>query len=391
MTAYTNLPLRFYYIPDAALSSVIMVAVSGLVSMPKAFLEFFDVKLWDFVSSQVALWVTLFVSVEAGIAAGVAFSLVVLLFRVARPHNRVLKPLRTRPDIFVASGSTAGDVIRNTTNPPPGVLIFRMEESATFPNMETFKMWAQDEVYRYTRFGGQVKTTQDRLWSDDLEVRIQRLRSQSYSSKKRSSTIYMDDKDLPYLRAVILDCSAMNSIDTTGLQGLLDLRENLKDYAGVLDDPSVFFELHFVAVNDSVLPILERSGLTSTNPDSTRTRQHKVRVSRHAGDIESANHLDSVDDTHTDRDSLLSNQSSSSSDLFKAIGYVPALDSLVHLSIQDAIDAVQLHLELWQRTGVDHREAMLGDAGEPGPLTSDSDSDHDSLYKPSSTHELQYI
>ncbi|KAK3815507.1 MAG: sulfate transporter family-domain-containing protein [Benniella sp.] len=384
----------FYYIPDAALSAVIMVAVSGLVSMPKVFREFFNVNLWDFMSSQVALWVTLFVSVEVGIAAGVVFSLVVLLFRVARPQIRLLKPLRTRPNVFVASSTySTSNIILDTVNPPPGILIFRMEESATFPNVETFKIWAQDEVYRHTRFGGRARTAQDRLWSDDLELRIQQLRIQGRrSGRARQSMIPLEDQDLPYLRAVILDCSSMNNIDTTGLQGLRDLKENLKDYAGARNDPDVFFELHFVDVHDSVLPILERSGLTRANPDPMAMQLRKFQVSRPTHDMESGNPLDSEDEDNapSDRDSLLSSRShhsSSSSASLKAIGSVPGLDSLVHLTIPDAIDAVHFHLDQWQRTRGEQGEA----AGGSGLATSDSESDQDSLYKPSSTHELQYI
>ncbi|KAI7830178.1 sulfate transporter family-domain-containing protein [Gamsiella multidivaricata] len=340
----------FYYIPDAALSAVIMVAVSSLVSFPDVFMEFFDVNLWDFVSSQVALWVTLFVSVEVGIAAGVGFSLVVLLFRVARPQIHLLQPLRTRPDVFVTSTYSTSKIM-DTVNLPPGVLVFRMEEGATFPNMETFKTWAQDQVYKHTRFGGLTKTAHDRLWSDDLEIHIRRLRAQN----QHSSLVSLEDKDLSYLRAVILDCSAMNNIDSTGLQGLRDLHENLKDYAGARDDPEVFFELHFVAVQDNVLPILERSGLTTPSPVPGSTRLRKVQV------------------------------------LSRDFRSVSALDSVVHLTIRDAINAVLRHAEVWKRALNEDTILEIADMGGSGSFISDSDSDEDSLHKQPSTHELQYI
>ncbi|KAG0366965.1 hypothetical protein BGZ54_004616 [Gamsiella multidivaricata] len=365
----------FYYIPDAALSAVIMVAVSSLVSFPDVFMEFFDVNLWDFVSSQVALWVTLFVSVEVGIAAGVGFSLVVLLFRVARPQIHLLQPLRTRPDVFVTSTYSTSKIM-DTVNLPPGVLVFRMEEGATFPNMETFKTWAQDQVYKHTRFGGLTKTAHDRLWSDDLEIHIRRLRAQN----QHSSLVSLEDKDLSYLRAVILDCSAMNNIDSTGLQGLRDLHENLKDYAGARDDPEVFFELHFVAVQDNVLPILERSGLTTPSPVPGSTRLRKVQVL-------------SRDFSTSSQRSLLnhSHRISASHGSLRSIGSVSALDSVVHLTIRDAINAVLRHAEVWKRALNEDTILEIADMGGSGSFISDSDSDEDSLHKQPSTHELQYI
>ncbi|KAI1315995.1 hypothetical protein EDD11_010577 [Mortierella claussenii] len=450
-----------------------MVAVSSLISRPPVFLEFFDVNLWDFLSSQIALWVTIFVSVEVGIATGVGFSLAVLLFRVARPQLQVLRPLRTRPDVFVVSADSSSlssmdyryRSIRDTASLPPGVLVFRMEESATFPNMETFKTWAQDQVYRHTRFGGVVRTAHDRLWSDNLELHIQRLRTHQHlqqqyalneqqhrlsrmerrynegdedtttsllhskpssppllpfspSSSSSSSSPLPSDKDLPFLRAVILDCSAMNNIDTTGLQGIRDLNENLKDYAGVRDDPTRFFELHFTGVQETVLPILERSGLTlPTRPPplpsfssysetvispTTTTPLHQLHEAGHANEPQRDR-----SDQHQSRKS-----SSSSIDSLRSIGSVPSLDSLIHLTIRDAVDAVLSHASAWRRAIADNGGTIRGaaegarsstpttvgesvinvdDYGESSSMISDPESDQDSTHKQPSTHELQYI
>ncbi|KAF8939816.1 hypothetical protein BGZ58_008648 [Dissophora ornata] len=374
----------FYYIPDAALSAVIIVAVSSLISLPDVFLEFFNVNLWDFLSSQVALWATLFVSVEVGIASGVGFSLAVLLFRVARPRFRLLRPLRTRPDVFVASKYYANNIL-DTVNSPPGVLVFRMEESATFPNMETFKNWVQDEVYRHTRFGGFVKTTQDRLWSDDLEIYIQRLRAQEGRGHASLLHSAFEDKDLPFLRGVILDCSAMNNIDSTGLQGLRDLRENLREYAGASDDPSVFFELHFVAVQDDVLPILELSGLTIPNgaPSSIPPRNVQIlsRDMNSAGPLRSGDFQDDITHSH----GLLNNHKQwmpLSSRSLRAIGSVPSLNSVVHFTIRDAIDVVMLHAEAWRGVVDEVVVAIRGaEISSAGDLSSDSESDYSSLHK----------
>ncbi|KAF8985436.1 hypothetical protein BGZ46_004294 [Entomortierella lignicola] len=380
----------FFYIPDAALSSVIMVAVSSLISPPEVFQEYFNIGLWDFLSSQVALWVTLFVSIEAGIAAGVGFSIVVLLFRVARPQFHVLQPLRTRPDIFICNPSVASRYAFNkmldTVSPPPGVLVFRMEEGATFPNIGAFKTWIRDEVYRYTRFGGVVKTAEDRLWSDDLEIHIRRLRSQGSNSRThvfdREALPNIEDKDLPYLRAVILDCSSMNHIDSTGLQGLKTLIDNLRDYAGARDDPKVFFEFHFVSVHNSVLPMLERSGLTTPNDVSVALHQiRQIQVHGSRDQDEQPSHR--IITKHGNQ------KSTSYGSPYGAIGTVSSLNSLIHLTIRDAIDAIQSHSEAWKK--VFDNELAGDDAGEMGDYSSDTESDQSSTKRQSSTHELQFL
>ncbi|KAF9957467.1 hypothetical protein BGZ72_001795 [Mortierella alpina] len=445
----------FFYIPDAALSAVIMVAVSSLISPPSVFLEFFNVNLWDFLSSQVALWVTLFVSVEAGIASGVGFSLLVLLFRVARPQLHTLRPLKYRNDVFVASAAAADsfdsedddeflfsgathrqphhhrqgyhhfDQTLDTVDPPPGILIFRMEEAATFPNMETFKTWAQDQAYKHTRFGGKLRTAQDRLWSDDLEIHIRRLRAprilrsyprgqedettqqqrplfskmdprrQRTRTRTRTATTLavttqlLEDEDLPRLRAVILDCSAMNQIDSTGLQGLRDLRENLCDYAGARDDPDMFFELHFVAVQMNVLPILRRSGLlTPTHSPVTSLLQVQVQAQDHDQQARVSQ------ESNSDRGSEASDRGSASSygsftRRGAAAAVSPRLDSLVHLTIRDAIHAILRRAEAG--TSADAGGQAVDEDGQGFVSDSDESEHAPSLHKYSSTHALHAI
>ncbi|KAF9327824.1 hypothetical protein BG006_008920 [Podila minutissima] len=367
----------FFYIPDAALSAVIMVAVSTLVSPPSVFYQYFKINLWDFLSAMVALFVTIFVSVEAGIAAGVAFSVVVLLFRVARPNFHILRQLKDRPDVFVDEFATK---TFDTEPAPHGILVFRIEESTTFPNTETFKMWVVDEVYKHTRFGGRVKKVSDRLWSDDLDVHIRGLRRIAHGPDSN-----ITDNDLPKLRAVILDFSAVNNIDSTGLQGLFDLRELLKDYAGVADYPDTFFEVHFVGIQANVLRILELSGITrpvgpiamqkvepledivvetaSNGSETSSSRdaygsQDQIlsnggdHASRDQSEIDESGAEHQKDEEHELGDwNREVNHAGLGSGSLSVYGASPFLkeEGLVHLTVRDAIDAVLVRNATWRR------------------------------------------
>ncbi|KAG0335653.1 hypothetical protein BG000_007345 [Podila horticola] len=368
----------FFYIPDAALSAVIMVAVSTLVSPPSVFYQYFKINLWDFLSAMVALFVTIFVSVETGIASGVGFSLVVLLFRVARPNFHVLRQLKDRPDVFVDESATK---TFDTEPTPHGILVFRIEESTTFPNTETFKTWVVDEVYKYTRFGGRVKKVSDRLWSDDLDVHIRDLRHVAHGPDSN-----ITDNDLPKLRALILDFSAVNNIDSTGLQGLFDLREVLKDYAGVADYPDTFFEVHFVGIQANVLRILELSGITrpvgpiamqkveplenvvvETASTGSETSSRDAYGSHdqilpngnggHASRDQSEISESGVEHRKDEEEHELGNwnrdvsHASLGSGSLSVYGASPFLkeEGLVHLTVRDAIDAVLVRNAAWRR------------------------------------------
>ncbi|KAF9353023.1 hypothetical protein BGX26_009208 [Mortierella sp. AD094] len=343
----------FFYIPDAALSAVIMVAVSVLISPPSVFIQYYKVNLWDFLSSQVALWVTIFVSVETGIAAGVGFSLLVLLYRIARPNFRLLRQIKDRPEVFVDEyvGSTF-----DTVPAPHGVLVFRIEESTTFPNTETFKTWVVEEAYKHTRFGGRVKDAAERLWSDDLDVHIRNLRKIAHGSDSN-----VTDDDLPKLRAIVLDFSAVNNIDSTGLQGLFDLRELLRDYAGVSDYPTTFFEVHFVGIQANVLRTLELSGIT--RPVDPIALQ-KVEV------------LEEVKGDDFEKQAGPAPGSAALS----VNGVSPFLkeEGLVHLNIRDAIDSVLIRAENWEKGTPQQFETNVG-----------SDSDSNSGHKDKT--EIHYV
>ncbi len=75
----------FYYLPNAVLAAVILVAVAGLIDYKEA------VHLWrndrsDFWMLVATFFVTLSLGIETGIGAGVVLSLGMVIFRSTRPH-----------------------------------------------------------------------------------------------------------------------------------------------------------------------------------------------------------------------------------------------------------------------------------------------------------------
>ncbi|AEE49841.1 SulP family inorganic anion transporter [Haliscomenobacter hydrossis] len=79
----------FYYLPNAVLAAVVIVAVIGLIDLKEAF------HLWkedrsDFWMLIATFVITLTMGIETGIGAGVVLSLAMVVYRSTRPHIAVL-------------------------------------------------------------------------------------------------------------------------------------------------------------------------------------------------------------------------------------------------------------------------------------------------------------
>jgi SulP family sulfate permease len=169
----------FYFLPNAILASVILVAVAGLIDYKEA-IRLWSVDRTDFFMLIVTFATTLAFGIEQGIGVGVILSLVMLVYRTAYPHHAEL-----------------GRV--------PGTNAFR--------NRNRFK----DVIVR-----------------DD--ILIMRFDAQLYFANidhfQRALNTYLECKPGP-VKAIILSFDSINSIDSSGLHFLEDinetaLRENIK-------------------------------------------------------------------------------------------------------------------------------------------------------------------
>ena len=118
----------FYYLPNAVLAAIVIVAVSGLIDVkePRRLFRLKPVDGWTLALTFAA---TLTIGIEQGILIGVAFSLLVFVWRSAYPHTAELGYL---PHL---------GAFRNVRRYPeaeryPGTLILRVDASLYFANME---------------------------------------------------------------------------------------------------------------------------------------------------------------------------------------------------------------------------------------------------------------
>ncbi|KAG1148850.1 hypothetical protein G6F37_006606 [Rhizopus arrhizus] len=296
----------FYYIPDAILSAIIIHAVADLASGPKFLIHLFKISPFESFTFVAAVLITFFTTVEYGIYASVALSIVGLLLRIARPRYAVLGRIPTQPELAINSeinNSSHTDTLPPKPHyvyvrrdhqalrhlvlpPPPGIVIFRIEEALTYPNSGYITDKLTDYIENNFCPGVPPQTKKgDRAWND----------RRSLSNEQTES--------LPELHAVVLDCSAMNNLDSTGAQALVDLKSAVDYFAGHK------VEWHFAGIsNAAIRNTLIASGFGNDAQQTPFTDEPPVIVTSSTGenesqsiDIESGNH-----ENHTDSSSQFS-------------------------------------------------------------------------------------
>lgn len=114
----------FYYLPQAILAAIILVAVVGLIDVEML------VHVWrysraDGVSLLVTFGAVLVWGVETGILVGVAAAMLLYIWRTSRPHVAVVGHLR---------GETYRNVLRHPVQTCEKVVAIRVDESLYFAN-----------------------------------------------------------------------------------------------------------------------------------------------------------------------------------------------------------------------------------------------------------------
>ncbi|MEJ2289403.1 MAG: sulfate permease [Deinococcales bacterium] len=198
----------FTFLPRAVLGAIVFVAVIGLVDLREP-VRLFRVRPADGWTLVVTFATTLLIGVEVGILVGVAFSLLVFVARSATPHVAELGWLED------------GGVFRNVRRFAAarryrGVLLARPDAALYFANMAFLENWLEDALRRR---GAEAAEP---------------------------------------VRAVVLDCSAVNDVDAVALEAL-ERRLSTWDRVGVA--------LHLAGVKGPVRDRLARSGFTERHPD----------------------------------------------------------------------------------------------------------------------------
>ncbi|GKZ76392.1 sulfate permease 2 [Aspergillus niger] len=254
LLAIYALPALFFFIPSSSLSAVIIHAVGDLITPPKVIYQFWRVSPLDAIISLIGIIVIIFTSIEDGIYCTICISVAVLLFRVAKARGQFLGHVQihsvigdhlveetgSAKEFNTASQLSSSDYKRTSsrtvflplkhtdgsnptipiTQPAPGVFIYRVSEGFNYPNANHYTDNLVEHIFESTRRTNPslYATPGDRPWNDP--------------APRKSKAEHTDNStELPLLRAVILDFSAVNNVDVTSVQNLIDVRSQLDRYA----------------------------------------------------------------------------------------------------------------------------------------------------------------
>lgn len=115
----------FYFLPQAVLAAIVIVAVAGLVDV-KTFQHVWQYNKADAVSFVVTFLAVLAVGVENGILFGVGVALLLFIWRSSRPHVAVVGRL--------GESEIYRNVLRHQVQCWPQVVAVRIDESLYFAN-----------------------------------------------------------------------------------------------------------------------------------------------------------------------------------------------------------------------------------------------------------------
>ncbi|KAL2702326.1 hypothetical protein AAEP93_006624 [Penicillium crustosum] len=234
LLAIYALPALFFFIPKSSLSAVIIHAVGDLVTPLHITYQFWCVSPIDALIFFMGVIVIIFSTIETGIYCTIGVSLAVLLFRLAKARGQFLG--------YVQVHSVVGDHILNAPQEDPSTgfedstemsrRIYLPTEHAggtnprgfNYPNANHYTDHLVSHIFKETRRTNPQawETTGDRPWNDPGPTRAER---------KILMAEEAPTSPLPTLRAIILDFAAVNNVDVTSVQNLIDVRNQLDRWA----------------------------------------------------------------------------------------------------------------------------------------------------------------
>lgn len=134
----------FYYLPQAVLAAIIIVAVLGLIDV-MTLKHVWHYNKADAASLIVTFLAVLALGVEAGIGVGVVVTVLLFLWRISRPHVAVVGRL--------GQSETYRNILRYPVKTCPHVVAMRVDESLYFANTK----FLEDTILRLVAERPEVK------------------------------------------------------------------------------------------------------------------------------------------------------------------------------------------------------------------------------------------
>jgi sodium-independent sulfate anion transporter 11 len=227
----------FYYISTAALAAIIAHSVADLVSGPAVWLKFWELNPSELVIFSAAYIIALFTRIDISVYVPVAISIIVQLYRSARPRYAVLGRMDLDPEhvgmpfydekrsnVYAISDIASLDrtmffpldhpTLGQYTRPiDAGVICFQPQENIIFQNAAYVFEKLAIEIEKSTRRGkSPAEKMGDRPWNNTEPI--------GKGSEK------------PLLQSIILNLSGVHQMDYSGMEALMDAAVTVERYSG---------------------------------------------------------------------------------------------------------------------------------------------------------------
>lgn len=249
--------LRF--LPQAALSAIIVVAVIDQQPPQKLLGDYFRLSFADFFAFFMAFNIAIVVpavGVAIGTAVGVGLMILYTLFRFMFSRPRVI----TANDVESMYKEREFRPWQQGYTIPPGTQVLKLETDMVWTNADRFRRHIVDTcMVHNSGVAVDYPEKPEQAWNFRIHAHVAALR------RKHNKMLYDDDFESliphrPRLRVVVLDLTSVSFIDSSAILNLEMMKRQLREWAG----DSV--EFRFVGMNARVLKRLERAKWEIVDP-----------------------------------------------------------------------------------------------------------------------------
>uniref|UniRef100_A0A8C4DG81 Solute carrier family 26 member 6 n=1 Tax=Dicentrarchus labrax TaxID=13489 RepID=A0A8C4DG81_DICLA len=220
----------FEDLPKAVLAAIIFVNLHGMMK------QFMDIPaLWKSNKVDMVVWVVTFIltvlfNPDLGLAASIGFSMLTVIFRTQLPQYSLLGQV---PDTDIYRPLEDYNQVRQV----PGILIFHSSATLYFANAEMY----QDALAKKSGFNiTKILSAKKKLEAKRKRHEKKNAKKAKKAAKNNAGEPEKEEKDIAIIeidaehdpslpRAIILDLSPVNFLDTVGVKTLRRIRNDYEE------------------------------------------------------------------------------------------------------------------------------------------------------------------